>query len=719
MKKLVPILVLALAAAGCQTLSLDYRQGAAAEMNQKYEEAVKFYQKAALNSPNEPVYRLALVRARLAASLSFLQTARTLVAQNKRKEAEINYQKALVFDPQNFQAAEELKALTAPREKAKPNGGRIEGPVQLKSLGEPLNLSFRNDVSLRSIFQTLGRVAGINFLYDDTFRDTNLAIDLSGKDLQQAVNFLCVASKNFSRVIDERTVIIVPDNVQKRMQYELNAIKTFYLSNIDASDVQMRLTQMVKTMYKVPSIQVDKSLNSVTIRDTPQAVALAEKLLRQWDKPKAEVVVVVEIMEVNRIREKNLGIDLSNGALGITLNPADGSMTEDGFFRLKNADGTRLNFGDLANYQVTVPSALASVLAADSDTKIIAQSNLRGLGGEKIEYIVGQKVPIVNSTFAAIAAGGLNTQPIVNYNLQDIGITIKMTPKIHLEGEVTLEIDLTVSSIAGQGTAGIPIIANREVKNTVRLRSGETNLLAGLLRDEERLSVGGITGLKDIPLLGNLFGATKKQIEQTDVVVTITPHIIRSIDVSEEDAKPLWVDPDNLSGVTGAAGGAGGAPGAGRAQMAVEPQGAEEPEPPEDTGASSVYLSPASFEAPKEREFRMNVELASEREIGNVSLVLTFDPRVLNLKDVLEGGALRQLGEKVPFLKNISGGTCTIGFSSPPGSAGFKGRGVLAVLVFQAVGQGQTSLGFTSATAGSPMGQAIVLETGEASVNVR
>ncbi|HSA97177.1 MAG TPA: secretin N-terminal domain-containing protein, partial [Acidobacteriota bacterium] len=683
MKKLVPILVLVLAVWGCQTLSLDYRQGAAAEMNQKYEEAVKFYQKAALGNPNEPVYRLALVRARTAASLSFLQQARTLVAQNKKKEAEVAYTKALFFDPQNYRAAEELKALTAPPAKARPNGGRIEGPVQLKSLGEPLNLSFRNDVSLRSIFQTLGRVAGINFLYDDTFRDTNLAIDLTGKDLQQAVNFLCVASKNFSRVIDERTVIIVPDNVQKRMQYELNAIKTFYLSNIDAADVQMRLTQMVKTMYKVPSIQVDKNLNSVTIRDTPQAVALAEKLLRQWDKPKAEVIVDVEIMEVNRIREKNLGIDLSAGALGIALDPADGSITDKGYFRLKNADGTRFNFGDLANYQVTVPSALASILAADSDTKIIAQPKIRGLSGEKIEYIVGQKVPIVNSTFAAIAAGGLNTQPIVNYNLQDIGITIKMTPRIHQEREVSLEMELTVSSIAGTGTADIPIIANREVKNTVRLKSGETNLLAGLLRDEERLSVGGITGLKDIPLLGNLFGATKKQVEQTDVVLTITPHIIRSIEVSEEDAKPLWVDPDNLSGVTGAAGGAAGA---GRAQMVAEQQGGEEPPPPEDTGASSVYLSPASFEAPREREFRMNVELASEKEIGNVSLVLTFDPRILTLKDVLEGGGLRQLGDKVPFLKSISGGTCTIGFSSPPGGAGFKGRGVLAVLVFQAVG---------------------------------
>jgi tetratricopeptide (TPR) repeat protein len=706
MNKRVLILAAVLAVWGCQTVSLNYRQGVTAEMNQDYEEAVRLYQKAALDNPKESIYRLALARAKALASLYHLQTARSLVTQNKRAEAELNYKKALFFDPRNFQAVEELRALTAPPEKRKAPE-KIEGPVQLKGSGEPLNLSFRNDVSLRSIFQTLGRVAGINFLYDDTFRDTNLAIDLTGKDLQQAVNFLCVASKNFSRVIDERTVIIVPDNVQKRMQYELNAIKTFYLSNIDASDVQMRLTQMIKTMYKVPAIQVDKNLNSLTVRDTPQAVALAEKLLRSWDKPKGEVLVEVEIMEVNRSRMKRLGIDLSSGILGVRFNP--GNLDENGFFPIGGTD-----FGDLANYQMTVPSAVAQFLGADSDTKFVAQPKLRGLAGEKIEYVVGQKVPIVNSQFVAIAAGGVNSQPIVNYTLQDVGITIKMTPRVHIEGAVTLESEITVSAIAGEGVAGVPIIANREIKNTVRLKDGETSMLAGLLRDEERRSAGGITGLKDIPLLGSLFGATQKTIEQTDVVMTITPHILRKIEVTDEDAKPLWVDPDNLSGVTGAA--AAMAAATGREEMAAA---GEEPNLPEDSGGSTVYLSPASFEAPREREFRMNIELASDQAIGNASLVLTFDPRVLNLKDVLEGGGLRQLGEKVPFLKNISGGTCTIGFSSPPGGTGFKGRGVLAVLVFQAVGQGQTSLGFTSATAGSPMGQSIILQTGEASVNIR
>lgn len=711
MKRTAFALVLIFAVAGCTTLSLDYRQGVKAEMARNYDEAVRQYQKAALGHPNEPVYRLALVRARAMASLYYLAEARQLVSQNKKKEAEASYRKVLAFDSQNAMAAAELKALTAPPEKPKPSP-RIEGgPVRLKGAGEPVDLSFRNEVSVRSIFQTLGRVSGVNFLYDDGFRDSNIAIDLTGKDLEQAINFLCVATKNFSRVIDERTVIIVPDNPTKRQQYELNAIKTFYLSNIEASKTMARLMQMVRAQLRGPTIQVDENLNSLTIRDTPQSVALAEKLIRQWDKPKAEVLIEIEIMEVSRLRERNLGIDLSNGSLGLQFVPS--GISTKGYFPIQG-----VNFGDLANYQLTVPTALAQILSADSDTKIIAQTKVPGLSGEKIKYVVGQKVPIVNSQFAAVAAGGLNTQPIVNYNLQDIGITIEMTPKVHLEGEVSLDMDLTVSSIAGTGTADIPIIANREVKNTVRLKDGETNLLAGLLRDEERNSAGGITGLKDIPLIGNLFSATKRVIDQSDVVVTITPHIIRVLEITDEDAKPLWVNPENLAGMAAGAG-TGAAARGGQAGLQQAVQAEEEPAAPEEPGANGVYLSPSSFETARDREFRINVELSTSREIGNASFSITFDPRVIKLTDVLEGGGLRSLGDKVPFLKSLSGGTCTFGFSAPPSSPGFKNRGTIAVLVFQSVAPGQSSVGFSSANAGTPMGQGVTLETGEASVTIR
>ena len=719
MRKTAIILIIALATAACATLSDDYRQGSRtlsyeyrqgikAELNRDFEAAARHYEKAALENPRESVYRLALVRARAAASLVYLQTARALAAKGERAEAEAAYRKALSFDPANRALAEELRAFITPAPKPdKTAQEQLEGPVTLKSTGEPLNLSFRTEVSLRSIFQTLGRVAGVSFIYDETFRDTALAIDLTGKDLQSALSFLCVASKNFFRVIDERTVIIVPDNVQKRMQYELNAIRTFYLSNINAQDVQQALVQMVKTMYKVPSIQVDKNLNSVTIRDTPQAVALAEKLLRMWDKAKGEVIIDIEIMEVGRLRMQQLGIDLSQGVPGFRFNPP--GMSE-GWIPIEGLD-----FSDLANYQLTLPTAYLKILGGDSDVKIIAQPRIRGIAGEKIEYIVGQKVPIPQTSFFPVAAGGQASQPLVSYTPTDVGISLKLTPRIHLEGEVTMEIEIQVSSIAGEGIAGIPIIATREIKNSIRLRDGETNLLAGLLRDEERRSLTGIVGLKDIPLLGSLFSSTQTTIEQYDVILTITPHIIRTMALTEEDTKALWVDPDSLAGVTGA----------GQRGVGMEPFGEPErleqvrPEPERPAGANAVFLSPTSFEAPRDREFRINVELASDGEIGSMSLGISFDPGVLRLNDVVEGGIIKQMGARVPFLKSISGGSATLGFTSPTGVRGFRGRGILAVLVFTAVNPGETVVSLTSYSAAGPAGQSVVLDTGTSTILIR
>ncbi len=720
MKRIAIVLVLALCAAACTTLSEDYRQGprtlsrdyrmgVQAELNRNYEQAAMYFERAALAKPREPVYRMALTRARAAASLQNLQLARRLAFEGKKAEAEAAYRKALSYDPGNRAIAEELRTFLAPPKPDRPAPERLEGPVQLKTTGEPLNLSFRTEVSLRSIFQTLGRVAGVNFIYDETFRDTALAIDLTGKDLQSALSFLCAASRNFFRVIDERTVIIVPDNAQKRMQYEINAIRIFYLSNINAQDVQQALLSMVKTMFKVPTIYVDKNLNAVTIRDTPQAVALAEKLLRSWDKPKGEVLVEIEIMEVSRLRLQELGVDLSQGAFGLRLNPLEGG-TDSGWFRFEGLD-----FGDLANYQVTIPSAYLKFIGGDSDTKIIAQPRIRGIAGEKIEYVVGQKVPIPQTSFYPVAAGGQNSQPLVSYQPTDVGISIKLTPRIHHEREVTMEIEIQISSISGEGIAGIPIIATREVKNVVRLKDGETNLLAGLLRDEERKSLKGIVGLKDIPLLGNLFSTAQTTVEQYDVILTITPHILRTMALNDEDAKPLWVDPDSLAGVTGA-----GQRGAGMEAFG-EPERPEEArlEPQRGPGANAVFLSPASFEAPRDREFRINVELATDREIGSMSLGLTFDPGVLRLKDILEGSVIKQLGGRVPFMRSIGAGSATIGFTGPSGVRGFRGQGVLAVLVFTSAEPGETAVSVTSYSAAGPAGRSVVLDTGSSTVLVR
>ncbi len=324
MKKIGAMLVVAVAVAACATVSPYYREGARAELNKQYDAAIQFYEKAAAQDPKESVYRLALARARGAAALFRLQQARALAAQGKKKEALGEYAAVLSYDPQNGVAIAEARALEAPAPKPqKPAGIVPESPVKLKTNGEKLNINFRTPVSLKSILDTLARSSGVTFIYDETYRDMNLAVDLTGKDLEQAVNYLCVASKNFYRVVDDKTVIIAPDNFTMRQKYELLVIRTFYLSNINAQDVQLALVNMIKTQTKIPTVQVDKNLNSITIRDTPQAVAQAERLLRAWDKAQPEVLIDIEIMEVERSLLRQLGIDFSKTNLSRRAQPCD------------------------------------------------------------------------------------------------------------------------------------------------------------------------------------------------------------------------------------------------------------------------------------------------------------------------------------------------------------------------------------------------------------
>ncbi|MGD1009265.1 MAG: secretin N-terminal domain-containing protein [Candidatus Aminicenantales bacterium] len=712
MKKIALMLALALTLGGCTTLTHSYRLGVSAELNKQYDMAIKYYEQAAAENPKESVYRLALFRAKAAASLVHLQNARVLAAQGKKKDAATEYGIALFYDPLNRSIAEEMKALEAPPPKPnKPIAEVAEAPVKLKPTVEKLSISFRTPVSLRSIFETLARITGVTFIYDETFRDMSLAVDLTGKDIEQAINYLCIASKNFSRIVDEKTVIVAPDNIQMRQKYELLVIKTIYLSNINAQDVQAPLVQMVKTQYKIPTLGVDKNLNSITIRDTPQVVALAERLLRAWDKPQGEVVIDVEIMEVDRNMLRNLGVDFSNTTMAVQLNPAGGQGSSTGWLRL-NA----LSLKSLASYELSTPQAVIQFLEGDANTKIIAQPRIRGLSGEDMKYLVGQKVPIPQGSFTPIVAGGTNTQPIVSYTQQDVGIDLKMKPRIHLEKEVTLDVEIKVSSLAGTSTvANIPIINTREIKNMIRLKDGETNLLAGLLWDEERKSISGISFLKDIPILGNLFSSTQTEIDQTDVILTITPHIIRTLPITDADARPFWVDPNSISDVSGAGQRAGEEEMSNPAGLA-ENQPAE---PGEDTGANAIYLSPASFEIPKDREFRVNVELATEKELGNMSLNIGFDPQALQLKDVIEGGIAKQMGEKAQFVNIKTSSGCTLGFSGPNLGRGFKGQGILAVLVFTPVNAGETTVSIASYSAVGVNGQTAVLGTGNSRILIR
>lgn len=718
MKKVafLSIVMLIFALSGCSPFNQNYKLATEAAANKNWDEAIEYYEKAILEDSSNAAYRLALIRAKILASYAHVFKARNLAAAGKKEEALAEYQKALSYDPNNRAILVETQLLTSKEQEApKPAEIKIESPVKLQVNDQKLSLNFMHDsVKLKAIFQALGKHAKINILFDESFKDIPYSVDLTDRTFEQALNSLCMATKNFHRVIDERSLIIVPDLPAKRIQYELTAVKTFYLSNIKAEDLQSSLLPILRSQFRAPQFMVDKNLNSITLRDTPDVLELAGKLINLWDKPRGEVVIDLEIMEVSRQKLKKFGLELDQYGVGLGYGGGENPSSDSGWFDLSTIDLTKKS-----NFQVTMPTAFLNFLESDQDTKIIAQPRLRGIEGEEMSYLVGDKIPIPRTSFQPYAAGGVPSQPLTSFEYEDVGIDIKITPRIHFEGEITLELEMNVKSVGGTGIADIPIISTREIKNVIRLKDGETNLLAGLLKDEERLSAKGIIGLKSIPILGGLFSSTEKTVQQWDVLMTITPYIIRSIPLTEDDLKPLWINLGtsfaSAKSTDTSLEGANAATLDGlRAQRRQDQSGLDE-------GQNRVSLSPGNFEITEGREFRVSVVVQSAEEISSMTLNLSFNPQVLELKQVVQGSIATRLGENVPFLQNIdnASGTCTIGFSSTDVARGFKGSGRVASLVFESIAKGDSPLSFSSVTANSPTGAAIQFETPEGRVRVR
>jgi len=681
----------------CTTFSPYYKLGYEASLNKEWDKAVKYFERAVRENPKSSVYRIALVKAKIEACNYHLVQARKKASLGEKDEALEEYKKALSYDPLNGMIINEMRELQ--EKKVEKQEVDLDVPIKLKTDKERINLKF-TDTNLSSIFKALGKHAGINVLFDEQFKDKPMSFSIENMTFEEALDSLCLATRNFYRIVNERTIIIVPDTAMKRRQYEITAIKTFYLSNAKADDVKTILSSMLRSEYRVPFIVVDKNLNSITLRSSPENIKLAEKIIKNLDKARGEVIIDLEIMEVSRSKLRQYGIDFDNYGIGVKYETPTSSEKE-GWINLPD-----LNFSNKSNYFITLPTSFIKFLETDADTKIIAQPRLRGIEGEEITYTVGDKVPIPKTTFTPIAAGGISQQPITSFEYQDVGITLKITPYIHFEREITLELEIKVTSLGGTGYAGIPILGTREVKNVIRLKEGETNLLAGLLRDEERKSLKGIAGLKNLPIIGRLFSNTDQTISQTDIILTITPYIIRSVSIDKENLKPLWIGlkkeperefPESLF------------PGEERRPSRIRERIKK---------GNEISISPSYFSVPKGRQFFINIFIRSEEEISNMSITLDFDPSVIQAKDVRPGGFINQLGRKVPFLKNISEGSVTIGFSSPDITKGSKGEGILAQVSFLAKSKGESSISITSISANTPRGSSVSFDTRDARVKV-
>jgi general secretion pathway protein D len=345
---------------------------------------------------------------------------------------------------------------------------------------------------------------------------------------EQALAALGQAGKTFHRVVDSHVVTVVPDTPTKRREYEQQVVKTFFLSNADLKET-IDLLRVVLGARRVAPLPQG---NALTINDAPDKVAAAEKIIEIVDKGRAEVVVDVEILEVNRTRLKEYGIEITSalpGTAGIVggvfPNPQGQNTADQNPYRRSNLVLTSL------------PGVIYRLLQSDTDTRLLANPQLRSVEGQTAQARFGDKVPVPVTTFAPlVGTTGLNQQPITSFEYKDVGVNIDITPRVHHDGEVTLQLRLEISAV-GPLFQNLPTFNNRSVTSVIRLRDGETNILAGLISDEERVTLSGIPGLASLPFLGKLFARNRTEIKETDIVMTMTPHVVRQPQITAEDLR--------------------------------------------------------------------------------------------------------------------------------------------------------------------------------------
>ncbi len=519
-----------------------------AEARQDYDSAVAEYNRILRENPDNRDARVGLEKARIRAAQDHVARARRLSSTGKLEEALIEYQIAYELNPSDAEVRGELDSIrTQLRTQI---AIREDGKTRLESLIDesrtaplpgrdlptdvtlPDTLVFR-EASARDVFSAIAKFAGISILFDPTYRDQPVSIDLRQVGLEEALTSLTSTTRTFWKVTTPRTVTIVPDTQAKRREYEDEIVRTFYLSNADLKET-IDILRIVVDARRIASLA---STNAITIKDTPERIEAAGRIIASLDKARPEVIIDVELLEVNRTYLQEFGLQLASpspsGPTGIN---GQADINREG---LTLQDLSRLTSADVL--LTNLPALYYRLLKNDSATRVLANPQLRTSEGQPAQARFGERVPVPVTTFSPIAAGGVQTQPITSFNYENIGVGIDITPRTHHDDAVTLAVKVELSSISGTGFGGLPTFGNRSIQTVIRLKDGETNMLAGLIRDEERRSLAGVPGLSDIPVIGRLFAYNHKETTETDIILTLTPRIVRVLELTEADLAPFRV----------------------------------------------------------------------------------------------------------------------------------------------------------------------------------
>jgi general secretion pathway protein D len=561
LKVIFPIVFLAAAASlglwsvrvDAESANSDFKQGQNAEARQDYDAAFELYQKALKRDPKDARFQIAVSRVRVTASSEHVTKGRKLLAAGDQQGALAEFLHASEIDPSNESAQQEITKIRRQQGQPVPETGIPEAPEaaqELEGVGSPVVLKPVSNETLslhmvgdtKEVYQAVGKAAGINVLFDPDYNSKRIQVDLNNVSLLDGLRIVGTMSNTFWRPVTSNTIFVAQNSRTKRTELDEEAVQTFYLTNAeqqnDLNDVQTALRNVMPNA-KVFGVA---GQNAIVMRGTPDELLLAQQLIDDLDKARGEVVVDIAVLEVSKNWEKTLGIAWPN-SFGVSLQPncaSSNSCSTSTSTSTTSTTGTTstsptlYNLANLnsTNFAVSVGSATLNLLLTDNNTKVLQSPRIRATDAQKATMKIGSRIPIATGSYQTGAATAL-VSSLVNtqFQYQDVGVNIEMTPNIHYDRDVTLKIKIEVSAESGTETiSGVtePIISQRVVDQVIRLKEGEASILGGIQDKQEAVNWNGIPGLSAIPVLKYIFGSKDHTIQDDDIVFVVVPHVVRT-----------------------------------------------------------------------------------------------------------------------------------------------------------------------------------------------
>jgi general secretion pathway protein D len=756
----------------------SYTEGQELLLHGKNEAAMASLRAAMESDPRNIEYRLAFLTARDRVTRDLIDQAQRATARNDIPEAVRLYQRVLEFDFNNSRAREGLAAIERDRRhgeilkeaeqalarndmegvairlrqvltenpdnaaaralqrKIGEDAPRTGTPPQLTAaLRRLVTIEFK-EAPVRQVFEVLSRMSGLNFVFDrDVRTDLRSTIFLRNSSVEAVINLLLLTNQLEQRVVDANTIIIYPNTPAKVREYQQLVVRSFLLATADAKVV----ANTIRTIVKSRDVIIDEKLNMVIVRDSPEAIRLAERLIYLHDAPEPEVMLEVEVLEVKRSRLLELGITWPGQA---TFTPLPSVTTDGTTGQLTVRDLRNLNSGTIG---VTIDPLTVQARQQVADSNLLANPRIRVRNREKARVLIGDRLPTITSTSTAT---GFVAETITYI---DAGLKLEVEPNIFPDGEVAIKIALEVSNIADRITTRSGTIAyqlgTRSAATVLRLKDGENQVLAGLIQDADRISGNKIPGLGTIPVVGRLFGGQADETQKTEIVLSITPRLVRN--VQRPDASMALFEAGTESSLRNRAGGGGGGDGGGlftpRPETPQQPGGQQQQQPPRTptdpnatqpltgmpgsaepstgvpaappvTGPGSilgnaVMLWQGPSVARAGTPFVAQLLMQSETPIISLPIVIGFDPKVIEVVGVTEGDFMRQNGATTTFSSKVDpNGQVTINITRQGQTGATSLASVVSLNLRGVTAADATRLLMDNVTAGATGGTSVTVQ---------